>query len=357
MAKRIPITVNEKLLNKYTRHAVYMEQLKLGEAKLISRFLKTKVFPSIFSRLMTDLGKVKDIENIGSIRRIKRLKNMLAATHKVSVAGMVKAEKQLVNRLINVAKFEALWNKGEIEKTVPLDIDLDMPSNETLRRLVTMRPMDGHKLGTWMKGYSSAMRAAMTKQLKVGIASGESIPKLGKRIQKVLDLKARQAQGIARTAVSNVVHQAREETFKKNKDIVRQVQWLATLDDRTTLICVNLDGKMFNPGEGPRPPIHFNCRSTVVPVTPSWQEFGVEDPPAATRASMNGAVPEKIRYKEWLRGQPKSVQDKVLGKKRAELYRAGRVKIEKFTGRDLKPLTLRQLVRREHISMSELKKI
>lgn len=353
MAKiKIP-TVNEKLLQRYIRHAVYLEQLKTGEAKLISRFLKTKIFPQIYKKLIDELGRVKNLSTLGSINKIPaaRLKRMLAATQKISTAGMVKAEKMLVNRLVNISKFEADWNKNIIEKTVPVDIDMAMPSSEVLRNLVTMRPMDGHKLGTWMKGYSTAVRVAMTKQIKVGIATGEALPAIGRRINKALGWKGKQAEYIARTAVSNVVHQAKEEVFKKNTDIVRKVQWISTLDDRTSMICINYDGKIFDVGHGERPPAHFNCRSTVVPITPSWQEFGISDPPAATRASMNGAVPAKMTYKKWLKTQPKAVQVKVLGKKRAELYRSGQVKIDKFVGKNMKPLTLKQIARREGLDL------
>jgi len=355
MAKiRIP-TVNEKLLQRYIRHAVYLEQLKMGEAKLISRFLKQKIFPQIYKKLIDELGRVENLSTLGSINKIpaQRLKRMLAATQKISTAGMVKAENVLVDRLVNISKFEADWNKDLISKTVPIDIDMAMPSSEVLKNLVTMRPMDGKKLRTWMKGYSTAVRIAMTKQIKVGIATGESLPAIGARINKALNFKGKQAEYIARTAVSNVVHQAKEEVFKKNMDIIRKVQWISTLDDRTSMECIGYDGRIFDVGDGPRPPIHFNCRSTVIPITPSWQEFGIIDPPPATRASMNGAVPDKMTYKQWLKTQPKSVQVKVLGKKRAELYDSGKgLSIDKFVGKDMKPLTLKQIAKREGIDLA-----
>ncbi|KKK95019.1 hypothetical protein LCGC14_2677000, partial [marine sediment metagenome] len=330
MAKRTlqRISVNESLLNKYTRHSVFLQQLEKGEALRVGLFMKQNVFPNIFQKLISELNKVKDIQSIGSIRRVKRLNQMLAAVRQTSVAGLVRAEKQMINRLVDVSKFEAQWNVNTIERTVPLDIDMVMPSNAVLRELVTTKSFGGpdnqHKLDTWFKSLSRSVRSNVNKQLKVGIAAGESVPALGKRVQKVFSMGTRQAQAIARTATSAVVHNAREEVFKQNKDIVPKLQWTATLDDRTTVICINLDGKVFETGHGPRPPIHFQCRSTVVPVTPSWQEFGVSDPPPATRASMNGAVPAKTTYKQWLRKQPKSVQVKILGKKKAELYRSGR---------------------------------
>lgn len=359
MAKLKTPTVNEKLLERYIRHSVYIEQLKKSEAKKIGSFLNKEVFPQLHDKLIKELGKVKNLSTIGSIRKIpvSRLKKMLAATEKVSLAGMVKAEKMLVKRLINISHFEARWNKKILEKVIPLDIDLEMPSNEVLKTLVNTRTMDGHKLSTWMKGFSAVVRKSMMNKVKIGIATGESLPKIGKRIEQVLGYKTKQAQYIARTSVSSIVHQSREEVFKKNPDLVRKVQWVATLDDRTSLMCVNLDGRMFNVGEGMRPPAHFNCRSSVVPITPSWQEYGVTDPPPATRASMNGAVPAKMTYKQWIKTQRKDIQVKVLGKKRAELYRSGRVKIDKFVGRDLRPLTLKQLAKREGIKYSDIKEL
>jgi len=352
------ISVNEQLLNRYTRHAVYLQQLEKGEALRIGRFMKQNVFPSIFQKLIAELNKVKDIQTIGSARRIKRLNQMLATVRQTAIAGFVKAEKQAISRLIDVSKFEAKWNINTIERTVPLDISMVMPSNAVLRTLVTTRAFGGpdnqHKLNTWFKGLSKSVRNNVNKQLRVGIATGESVPALGKRVQKAFNTGTKQAQAIARTVTSAVVHNAREEVFKANKKIVPKVQWTATLDDRTTVVCANLDGKIFETGTGPRPPIHFQCRSTVVPVTPSWQEFGVTDPPPATRASMNGAVPAKLTYKKWFKTQSKATQVRVLGKKKAELYRSGRVKIEKFSSRDLKPLTLKQIARREGIDVAPI---
>ena len=291
MAKINITSVNDKLLDKYIRHSVWMET--------------------------------------------------------TATAGAIRAGKLINQKMYNVAKFEAKWNKTVLEKTVPLDISLNVPSNAVLKQLVLSSTFEGHRMQTWMGGYSRSVQAGIVKQLKVGVATGESLPTIAKRLRKVLGQKSRQAETLARTAVSNIVHDAREATFKANKKLIRKVQWVATLDHRTTLICINLDGKVFNVGEGPRPPAHFNCRSTSVPVVTSWQEFGISDPPAFTRASMNGAVPAKLNYRQWLKRQSKSTQIKVLGKKRQALYASGKGKIDRFVGKDLKPLTLKQLARRE----------
>jgi NAD+--asparagine ADP-ribosyltransferase len=39
------------------------------------------------------------------------------------------------------------------------------------------------------------------------------------------------------------------------------------MDDRTSPICEGLHGKVFKSGTEPVPPMHFNCRSLLVPIT------------------------------------------------------------------------------------------
>jgi len=347
MAKINIPSVNDKLLDKYIRHSVWMEQLKAGEAAAISKMLKKDVFPQLYDKLILELGKVKNLGSIQNLKKIKRIKQMMASVEKTATAGAIRAGKLINQKMYNVAKFEAKWNAKTLEKAIPLDISLNTPSNAVLKQLVLASTFQGHRMQTWMKGYSKSVQAGIAKQLKIGVATGESLPAISKRLRKVLGSKAHQAETLARTSVSNIVHEAREATFKANKKLIRKVQMVATLDDKTTLICINYDGKVFNVGEGDRPPFHFNCRTTTVPVVTSWNEFGVVDPPAFTRASMNGAVPAKLNYRQWLKRQSKATQIKVLGKTRAELYRSGRVKIDKFVGKDYKPLSLKQLARKE----------
>lgn len=45
--------------------------------------------------------------------------------------------------------------------------------------------------------------------------------------------------------------------------------WVSVMDDRTTEICQSRNGKVYVYGEGPVPPAHINCRSTIVPIISS----------------------------------------------------------------------------------------
>jgi SPP1 gp7 family putative phage head morphogenesis protein len=166
-----------------------------------------------------------------------------------------------------------------------------------------------------------------------GIALGEPIPTLAKRLQTASKVSKRQATTVVRTAVNHVVTNAREETYKENSDVIKGVQFVATLDERTSYICIALDGRVFDIGEGPRPPTHHQCRSTTVPVVKSLKELGLSDKefPASTRASMNGQAADTTVYPEWLKKQSVETQNAVLGKKRGELFRSGKLDLRKFS--------------------------
>ena len=60
-----------------------------------------------------------------------------------------------------------------------------------------------------------------------------------------------------------------------------------------------------------------------------------------------GGVPKSTTYSDWLKRRSVEFQDEVLGPTRAKLFRAGGLKIDKFTTEGGRTLTLDEL-RRKH---------
>jgi len=172
----------------------------------------------------------------------------------------------------------------------------------------------------------------------------------------VLQSGRRGAEAIARTAVNHVSSRARMLTYQENSDIVKAMMWVSTLDGRTTPICQRLGGQVF-PLEGgrrpPGPPAHVACRSTITPVLRSWKELGIplREAPEGTRASLNGQVPARQNYNEFLRGRVAAgdmdTVREALGGTRAKLFAAGGLKVTSFTDRRGRLFNLKELRRRE----------
>ncbi|MNP87571.1 hypothetical protein D3C76_1885700 [compost metagenome] len=58
---------------------------------------------------------------------------------------------------------------------------------------------------------------------------------------------------------------------------------------------------------------------------------------------MDGQVPQSTTYADWLRRQPASRQDEILGPARARLMREGGLKLEAFYSDKGRLLTLEEL--------------
>ena len=166
-----------------------------------------------------------------------------------------------------------------------------------------------------------------------------------------------QLQTLTRTAITETSNYVSNTTYKLNDDVVQGYQYVATLDSRTSLICARLDGKVYalTNKNAPQPPQHFNCRSTTIPVIKSANQLlntdnnrlqkrkiaGLSD---SRRASINGQVPAKTTYSDWLKDQPNEVKLAVLGnQKRVTLFNSGKVKFSQFSNKDGKLISLKQL--------------
>ena len=83
---------------------------------------------------------------------------------------------------------------------------------------------------------------------------------------------------------------------------VEQYEVLATLDDATSEICQNLDGKVFDMKDykagGTAPPFHVRCRSTTVPHLDE-EIWGVGKRAARGKDGKTYYVPDNMAYKEW----------------------------------------------------------
>jgi len=155
-----------------------------------------------------------------------------------------------------------------------------------------------------------------------------------------------QVMTLVRTSINQVANTASQHVYEANQDITKKYRYVATLDTRTSAICRANDGREFEYGKGPAPPLHFSCRSTTVPVI-DYEGLGFSPPPPGKRASMKGQVPADTSYGEWLYGQPKTVQEDVLGSKTKYFQTIVRKDTSKLIQQGVKPDTARKRAARD----------
>lgn len=217
------------------------------------------------------------------------------------------------------------------------------------------------------RGIAEAQAERFAQTVRNGLLTGETTQSIAKRLVGRLEfgdtgpLSVRQLQAaggelttvanhqvmtLVRTSINQVANTASQQVYEANQDITKKYRYVATLDSRTSAQCRALDSREFEYGKGPTPPQHFGCRSVTVPVI-DYKGLGFSPPPPGKRASMKGQVPADTSYGEWLYGQPKAVQEDVLGSKTKYFQTIVRKDTSKLIQQGVKPDTARKRAARD----------
>lgn len=353
--------VPQEIRDRGISHALFLERLKTQEANKVRAQLDRAaedVLGQIERRLRRIEARGFDA-GPATTRRLQEMAVGIRETLDPAYRGTLQDQQE---SLLAIARSEAEWQSGAVNQAIGINVEMALPSMEVMREVVNRRPFQGRLLRDWYRDLNADQRQRLTEAVRLGITEGQTTGQIVRRIRGtraagftdgVLEIGRRQAEAVTRTAVNHVSSNARSELFKANSRVVKSVQWVSTLDSRTTPICRARDGKTYPADSGPRPPAHIGCRSTVAPVLHSWRHIGIDadELPESTRASMNGQVPASTTYGEWLRSRVNAgdmdVVEEALGKKRARLFAAGGLKVDRFVDRRGRQLTLSELRSRE----------
>lgn len=345
-------SVNEKILDFEIRHQVGLHRLGTGVVKRVIGLLN-----QVDADLVAQIIKFDPSEVSGEWSR-KRIEKMLEAIRVINRDAYRVVERRITGELVDFAGYEAEFQGRLINSALNIGWDIVQPSADQLAAAVTARPFQGKFLKEWVQGLEAGRFARLRDAIRIGFVEGEGIDKIVRRVRGtqaakyrdgVLEISRRSAEAMVRTAINHTATKAKDLLFEENSDLIKSVKWVSTLDSRTTEICMSRDGKVYELGSGPRPPAHINCRSTVIPITKSFRELGldIDEVPAGTRASMNGQVPGEQTYPAWLKQQPREIVVEALGPTKAKLFLDGGLKIDRFVDPTGQAFTIDELRQRE----------
>ena len=219
-------------------------------------------------------------------------------------------------------------------------------SPNLLKALVDGTLINGAPSADWWARQSVDLQNAFNDQMRQGIMRGEGVAPLVARVKPLLETSTRNAEALVRTSAMAVNNAAQLATYKENADVLQSLQWCATLDPRTCLSCGAQDGEQWAPSETEHitPPLHWNCRCVVVPISRLWEELGI-DPPPGTRASWEGPVDKNTTWESWLKGLPAADQKEILGPARQKLWDAGKLSVSDLVDQRGNALNLDELGR------------
>jgi SPP1 gp7 family putative phage head morphogenesis protein len=323
--------------------------------------LRRRIASMLEATAMEVIARLSDAENLTTFSKT-RLEALLREIGSLIATDYKSASEYMAKQLGDLAADEARWLASTIESMA--DVPLKVPPRSVLAALATETMIQGAPSAAWWARQSGDAVFRFKAAIRQGMVQGEGIAAIVARIRRdrgalgEIAVVRRNAEALVRTSVMTVSAAARTAMLKDNADIIKGQQQLSTLDNRTTDICIaydgaswDLEGKPINGTKLPfngGPPRHWNCRSTLVPITKSYKELGLDVPERSesNRASMDGQVARNLSFADWLKAKPAEFQDDLLGRGRAELWRSGRITLQQLLDFRGNSLTLAQLRKR-----------
>jgi hypothetical protein len=335
------LTVNAQLLRDLIRSRVKLDQIQL-------RAFRRDVLPilrSMESEIMDALESAGPSDRaLGDLRR-SQYESILRDVRSVIENATKEIPPSLEQAVTDAASREVRTTYGAITRAVP-ELKVVMARGIPAESLAAItKATTKEVLQPFAKNWGTKALGRVHDELSKAVGLGEDMREAAIRVQSVLPATRKQALVIARTGIQKAAALGAEEFREQpeNKELLKGVQWVATLDTRTCAVCGGFDGKWWSfkrddTAEGlysqrPELPAHAACRCVYVDVLKSGDEVGLPglNFSPGTRASMDGGVPDSVTFPDWLKSQPVNIQKSVLGPARWELWKSGSADFEDFS--------------------------
>ena len=193
-----------------------------------------------------------------------------------------------------------------------------------------------------------------------GVAKGLTNKEMVEKITRTTKLTQSQANALVRTSITRASSMAQVKSMDSNKELIKGYKFVAVLDSRTSDICSRTDGTEFAIDDTRYlPPLHWRCRSTIVPITKSYSELMatksdrvkkkvLQALPERELKKLDGRSPKKEGYSAWLRRQSQEVKMRHFGgdSERLRMFEGGSLELKQFfskLGNKVNIQTLRRL--------------
>lgn len=351
------VSANEAMVDLIMERAIDLLRLEAGTRNKVIALLhdlENDILASIAKIAPTDPQRL-------SARRVRLEKLLLLVEN--SIRSTYRLNSQLLaSEIREIADLEATWTGRAINASIQVEFATVGLTREALATLVSDVMIQGAPSKEWWGRQAQGLSDKFADEMRRGVALGETNAALVKRVRGtaeapgLMQVSRVSAERLVRASVQTAANAGRSATYAANSDLIAAVMWHATLDTRTSIWCLARDGHKYGPIdheslegappwlEGPGA-IHWNCRSTSVPVLKSWKELGIDldEIPKTTRASMDGQVPAEQTFESWLGKQTVERQNRVLGVGKADLWRAGKIGFRDLLDQSGRPLSTEAL--------------
>lgn len=178
----------------------------------------------------------------------------------------------------------------------------EVPKASIKKAISSPWAMDGKDFSARIWDNKTKLLNTLQSEITRTLIAAEGTTLLASRIADRFNVSFSNARRLAETETAYVQETARMDTWQKLH--VTKYELIATLDSRTSPICRDMDGKVFDRADAKpgvtMPPFHCYCRTTTAPYIE-----GITDDDDSTRAARDPdtgktvQVPGKMKYEDW----------------------------------------------------------
>lgn len=295
-----------------------------------------KVILKEFIGMERDIVKILKLGSDITPFQKQRLNTLLAEIRVTTKEYYDNIEEKATEEALGVATATSKATAATITIAFERRLEAVLPTETVLNLLGSNAMVQGAPISAWWAKQSADSAFRFQSVVRRGMMSGLANGAIISAVKTEMGIARRHAAALVQTSVQTISNEARLKTFQENDDILKGLEWVATLDGHTCMQCAPLDGLQWTfagkaiGGHGlpfRNPPIHFNDRCVLVPITKTFKELGIDMPelPPITRASAQGPIGGNVKFNDFLERMGPKFQDDVLGPGRAKLWRDGKI--------------------------------
>jgi len=332
-------------LEQTNRHQVYIARLATG-------ILKDETYPAINSTYLAVRRVLNEFGELNSIRDVDRLNALInKVIAKELTEGFVTTTASMSTIAVNESIYTAaLLSSSTVVLSAPSEAKVNKYTRESIMSLTSGNKKQSAVWSKFVKGYEQSFsrqyNAIITSAYNESLTSGV-MQTTGQLTKQFRDLNnnvlRRDAENLVRTGTQHYAQRANQLMADDNSDIIEREVPIVTFDSRTSDTCISIDArysKGWPQGKSPigYPPYHYSCRTTIGFLLYGQESF--EGTKASKGDSGGAQIKATTGFGKWLRTQPKSFVLETLGKRKGELFLAGKLPLANLTDKYLKPLPL-----------------
>lgn len=343
-----------------TLHQIRFARYSNGVVQRIQAQLN-KADQDIFGRLAILLEDAPS----GMAAQAEYLTSMLESVRGMNAQAYAALQASMQGELFATAGLEAAFN-GRLYGAMAGNVPLAAVGADAVYAAAMSRPFQGRLLKETVVELGEVRMKRIRDAIRTGFVSGKTGAEIvrdirGTKAKSFVDGFAetdrRYLETVVHSALSHTAASARDVFFEKNKSVIASQIWLSTIDSRASAICLVRSGKRYTTGDRPKPighsvpwctphgcgagRAHYRCRSVAIGLLPGQEKL------LGKRSTIDGQVDAEENFKDWLPRQTDFVQNEILGAKRAELFRSGGLKIDKFFSEKGNLISLEELRKRD----------